>query len=140
MKTNSWAFPNIFNVAQNTVAVNEDEQAIVNRVKLLMLTEPTEIYNEPNQGVGLKRYLWQYNTENLKQLIIDRLVEQLRIHEPYVNPDGTQWVSGNLFTGSDDSEISQKYNSLEMTISVETSFGSTISVDFDNLQGTIFNG
>ena len=140
MKTNSWSFPNIFNVAQNKVAILEDDVAIANRVKELILTEPTEVYNEPPQGVGLKRYLWQYNNDTLKSLLIDRLKEQLRIFEPYVNPEGTQWVSGNLFTGSQDDGAVQKYNTLEMTISIETTFGSRVNIEFNNLQDIIFNG
>lgn len=140
MKTNSWSFPNIFNTAQNQVAILEDDDSITNRVKNLMLTEPTEVYNEPPQGVGIKRYLWQYNTPNLKQMLIDRLKEQLRLYEPYANPEGVQWVSGNLFTGSSDSQVAQSFNKLEMTISVETSFGSTVSIIFENLQEMILNG
>ena len=61
--------------------------SIVNRSKLLILTEPTELYNNPDFGVGLKRHLFQYNNENQKAIIRDRIVEQLRLHEPCVDPD-----------------------------------------------------
>ena len=91
MKTNSWSFPNIFNVAQNQVATLQDERSVVNRSRLLILTEPTEVYNEPNQGVGLKRHLWQYNNENQKAIIKDRIVNQLRLHEPQCIPDDTEF-------------------------------------------------
>lgn len=132
MKTNSWSFPNIFNVSQNKVAILEDETAIVNRDRLLILTEPTEVYNEPVQGVGLKRYLWQYNNDNTRQLLLDRVKEQLRIYEPYVNPDGTQMVEGNLFTGTSE-DFMNKYNSMELTISIETEFGNTIDINVFNV-------
>ena len=129
MKTNSLSWPNMINVAQNQVAVLEDEVSIVNRSRLLILTEPTEIYNEPNQGVGLKRHLFKYNNENEKAIIQDRIREQLRIHEPYCVPDHTQFSDGLLFTGSSIDETLQSYNTLEMTVGLETSFGTIVDIN-----------
>lgn len=130
MKTNSWSFPNIFNVAQNQVATLRDERSVVNRSRLLILTEPTEVYNEPNQGVGLKRHLWQYNNENQKAIIKDRIVNQLRLHEPQCIPDDTEFSDGNLFTGSSTDVATQKYNRLEMTVAIHTVFGADAIVEF----------
>lgn len=126
-KTSSWAFPNILNVAQNKVELLEDDKAVVSRVRLLMLTDPTEIYNEPNQGVGLRKYLWQYNTPIVKDRIKENTISQLRIHEPYCNSDETQFADGNLFTGTSSDPVT-KENKLELTVSVETTFGKTINV------------
>ena len=123
----------MINVSQNQVAVITDEISVVNRSKLLILTEPTEIYNEPNQGVGLKRHLFKYNNDNEKAIIRDRIVEQLRIHEPQCNADHTQFANGLLFTGTPQAEIAQNYNKLEMTVSIETIFGATVSIDFGDL-------
>lgn len=131
MKTNSIPMPNMFNVAQNQVAIISDENSVVNRCKLLILTEPTEIYNEPNQGVGLKRHLFKYNNENEKAIIKDRIVEQLRIHEPQCSPDDTQFSDGLLFTGTPGDEVTQKYNRLDMTIAIKTLFGATVNLSFD---------
>lgn len=131
MKTTSWAMPNIFNIAQNQVSILQDEKSVVNRSRLLILTEPTEIYNEPNQGVGLRRHLWKYNTLNEQAIIKDRIVEQLRLHEPQCNADNTQFADGNLFTGSTSNDETQKYNRLEMTVSIETVFGSTIELNLE---------
>lgn len=128
-KTTSLAFPQMFNVVQNKVEVLKDEVSIANRCRLLILTEPTEIYNEPNQGVGLKRHLWHYNNENEKSVLKNRIIDQLRIHEPYCNPDHTKFADGNLFTGSKTSEYSQNYNSLELTVGVETVFGATVEIE-----------
>lgn len=129
--TTSWAFPVIFDISQNRVATLEDRPSIVNRTRLLMLTDPTSLYNEPNQGVGLRRFLGQYNTENKKQEIRDITVEQLRIHEPCVVPDETQWASGLLFTGqAGDPAI--KANTLEMTLSLRTIFDSIVQVDLNS--------
>lgn len=118
----------MINVAQNKVELLEDDKAVVSRVRLLMLTEPTEIYNEPNQGVGLRKHLWQYNTPIVRDRIKEETISQLRIHEPYCNPDGTQFADGNLFTGTTQDPVI-KENKLELTVSVETSFGKTVTVE-----------
>ena len=89
--TNSWAWPNIFNVSQNQVNVVEDNKSIVSRTRLLILSEPTSLFNSPDFGVGLKRHLWQYNTENQKAIIKDRIVAQLKLNEPSVFPEKTQY-------------------------------------------------
>lgn len=133
MITSSLAWPTMFDAARNRVAVLEDNTSIVNRTKLLMLTDPTEVYNEPNQGVGLKKYLWQYNTDNTKALIQDNIKNQLSLHEPYVAAEKTQFSDGLIFTGSQvDSDIAQNYNQLKMTIAVQTIYGDTANIDFNN--------
>ena len=137
--TTSIAWPNMFNVSQNSVAVLEDNASVVNRTKLLILTEPTEVYNEPEQGVGLKRHLWKYNTENEKSIIKDRIIAQLRLHEPSVYPDETQFADGLLFTGAvASSEPYQQYNTLNMTVAVKSVFGDVVDItlntdDYGNL-------
>ena len=131
-KTNSWNFPHLINPTQNCVAIIEDEASIVNRSKLLILTEPTELYNSPNQGVGLKRHLWQYNTDNEKAIIKDRIVEQLRLHEPQCNPDGTQFVDDTIFTGTHDDDI-QHFQEINMTVSIQTLFSNEIAFDLDSI-------
>lgn len=123
----------MLDVANNTVSVIEDNASIVNRTKLLILTEPTELYNNPDFGVGLKRHLWQYNTENQKAIIRDRIVEQLRINEPCVDADRTTFADGLLFTGSQDTmNIEQDYNRLKMTVGLSTIFGDTVSVELNS--------
>lgn len=129
--TTSLAFPTMFDVAQNKVATLEDQTSIVNRTRLLMLTDPTALYNEPNQGVGLRRFIGQYNTENKKAEIRDLTVEQLRIHEPCVVPDETQWAPGLLFTGMPN-DIRTKPNTLEMTLSLRTIYDSIVQLDLNS--------
>lgn len=132
-KTTSIAFPNMINVAQNKINVVSDSMAIVNRSRLLILTEPTELYGNPDFGVGLKRHLWQYNTENQKSIIKDRIVEQLRLHEPYCIPDKTQFADGLLFTGSEDSVSNmQDINRLKMTVSITTKYGDSADLEVES--------
>lgn len=128
-KTTSLSFPNIFNVAQNTVNVAEDNVSVVNRTRLLLLTDPTELYNEPTFGAGLKRYLWQYNTENTRAMMQDKIVEQLREFEPYVEADNTTFSDGLLYTGSTDTaDVLQSYNKLEMTVGLQTVYDDEVQI------------
>ena len=127
--TNSLAFPNMFNVSQNRVTVIEDSKSVVNRSRLLILTEPTELYNSPNFGVGLRRHMWKYNNENVKGIILDKIKEQLRLHEPYVTPEDTKYADGLLFTGSGKDDFTyNKVNKLEMTVSMNTTFTEEVTL------------
>lgn len=128
MQTSSLNWPNIFDVSRNRCAVAEDNASIVNRTKLMILTEPTELYMNPSYGVGLKRHLFKYNTENEKALIKDRIVAQLKLWEPRVDADKTQFSDGLLYTG-DINTIGQDYNTLNMTISLITTYGDTVTVE-----------
>ena len=129
MKTSSWAFPNCINVAQNSVEILEDETSVINRSRLLFLTQPTEVVYEPNQGVGMKEFLWHYNNENVKALLRDKIKNQLRIHELQCNAQNTEFADGLLFTGKDKDSIDANYNDLDMTVKIETKFGTTATVN-----------
>jgi phage baseplate assembly protein W len=126
--TTSLAFPKMFDISQNKVSVLTDSISIVSRTRLLMLTDPTALYNEPEQGVGLRRYIGRYNTENVKAEIKDRIIEQLREHEPCVVPDKTDWADGLIFTGQPN-DVQLKPHKLEMTVALKTIYDSTASVD-----------
>lgn len=130
--TNSFAFPKMLDVTRNRVATYEGNRSIVNRTKLLILTNPTELYNSPTFGVGLKRYLWQYNTSNTKAIIQDRIKEQLREHEPYVDADETSFSDGLVFTGDSTSEFDPAdYNRLKMTVGLSTIYKDELNVAID---------
>ena len=128
MQTSSLNWPNIFDVSRNRCAVAEDNSSIVSRTKLMILTEPTELYMNPSYGVGLKRHMFKYNTENEKALIKDRIVAQLKLWEPRVDADKTQFSDGLLYTG-DINTIGQDYNTLNITISLITTYGDTVTVE-----------
>ena len=128
MQTSSLNWPNIFDVSRNRCAVAEDNASIVSRTKLMILTEPTELYMNHSYGVGLKRHMFKYNTENEKALIKDRIVAQLKLWEPRVDADKTQFTDGLLYTG-DINTIGQDYNTLNMTISLMTTYGDTVTVE-----------
>lgn len=126
--TTSLAFPNMFNVSQNRVTVYEDSRAVVNRSRLLILTEPTELYNEPYFGVGLHRHMWKYNNANERALILDRTKAQIKLHEPYVVAEETSYADGLLFTGSTPEYEATKVNKLEMTMALSTTFADKVTI------------
>jgi len=125
--TTSWAFPKIFDATTNKVNIYEDEKSVVNRCRLLMLTEPTELYMNPRFGVGLKRFLWQYNTTNTRPMIEDRIREQIRVNEPCVDADDIQF-SSNTVEDPNKQFRSQEYNRLDMSVGLKTTFGGTVIV------------
>lgn len=121
-ETTSLAFPNMFNIATNQVSVIEDTASVANRTRLLILTEPTELYNNPDFGVGLKRHLWKYNNDAEKGLVKDRITEQLRLHEPCVYPEKTQFSDGLLFSGDQLQTVAESNNTLALTVALQTVF------------------
>ena len=133
-QTTSIRFPNMFDAARNTVNVVEDKESVVNRTRLLMLTEPTELYNEPNFGVGLKRYLWQYNTPTVKGIVQDRIKNQLNLWEPCVYSEQTEFADGLLFTEGQSSASTASFNDLKMTVKVSTVFGDEAEITIENEQ------
>lgn len=130
MNTNSWAFPNMFDVARNRVSTMVDNKSIANRVKLLILTEPTELYMNPSYGVGLRQHLFKYNNDNEVALIKDKIIEQLRIWEPCVNPDATKVERGLKYTGQTVVDQVSDINHLKLTVTLETIYGDQLPIKF----------
>jgi len=130
-KTTSWAFPNMIDPSRNKVQIVEDDASVVNRVRLLMLSDPTELYNEPQFGLGLKRYLWQYNNANTLAIIQSKIIEQLTLFEPSVDAESTSFADGLLFTGEENLPSSQEYNQLKMTVGLHTIYGDELNVNLN---------
>lgn len=130
--TTSLSFPKMFNLSSNQVAVDTDISSVVNRSRLLILTEPTELYNNPDFGVGLKRHLWQYNTENEKAIIKDRIVAQLRLHEPSVIAEDTTFADGLLVTGTSGLSNAAQANELNMTVIMQTTFAQEATISLNS--------
>ena len=137
-ETTSLKFPKMFDVARNQVSVLSDDESIVNRTKLLILSEPNSLYNEPNFGVGLIKYLWHYNVNdrshsaNQRAIIEDNIKEQLRIHEPYCIPDDTQFADELLFSEPNNSISFKNPNSLDMTVGLKTTYNKEVSISIQN--------
>lgn len=127
-ETTSINFPNMFNVTQGKVSILEDATSVTNRVKLLLLTEPTELYNNPDIGAGLKQYLFQYNTPNTMARVSDKIKEQLQKYEPCCDIENTQIINGLKYSGEDNPE----QNQLDLTVEVVTKFGAKMSIPLNN--------
>ena len=132
-ETTSLAFPNMFNIANNQVSVLENTTSVANRTRLLILSEPTELYNEPDFGVGLKRHLWKYNNDAEKGLVKDRITQQLRLHEPCVYPDKTQYSDGLLFSGDQTQHNpALDSNTLALTVALQTKFNEEVNITLNS--------
>lgn len=129
-ETTSLAFPNMFNIANNQVSVLENTQSVANRTRLLILTEPTELYNNPDFGVGLKRHLWHYNNNNERAIVKDRITNQLRLHEPSVYPDKTVYSDGLTFTEA----TTPEHNTMALTITLQTVFKEDVAITLNSDQ------
>jgi phage baseplate assembly protein W len=127
----SLSFPNLFDVSRNKVGVLTNKDAVANRCRLLMLTEPTELYNYPTFGVGLKQYLFQYNTENTKAILKDRIKNQFRTYEPDCNANNTSFADGLLVTGENEDTTVQDFNTLKLTVGIQTVLGDDVEVTID---------
>lgn len=134
MNTVSIGFPNLFDVSRNRVATLKDNMSVVNRVKLLLLTDPTELYMNPNFGVGLKRYLFQYNNDNVVAQIKDRLIEQLRLWEPCVDADKTTVVRGLAYSGDTTFDSAAEQDDLNLTVTVYTIYGEKLDITINGDQ------
>ena len=130
-KTNSIKFPNMIDVASNRVGLYTDNESIVNRTRLLFLSDPTSLYNNPTFGTGLKRYIFQYNNQNTLALIKDQMIEQLREHEPCVDPDQTSFADGLLFTEPDRTNTVEDFNHLKMTVGLKTIYNDELEVQLN---------
>lgn len=135
MICSSMSWPNMFDVARSKVNLYSNERSLTNRIKLLILTEPTELYMVPNFGVGLKKHIFKYNNDNVIALIQDELIEQLRLWEPGVIPEETVVKRGPNHSWDPSSEwetVSERQNVLHLQVSVVTNYGSTVTFDITN--------
>ena len=131
-KTTSLAFPNMFNIANNKVSVLTDTESVGNRSRLLILSEQTELYNNPDFGVGLKRHMWKYNNDSEKGLVKDRIIQQLKLHEPCVEPEKTQFADGLLFSGDSSTNAAQDANHFKLTVGLHTIFKDDVSITLNS--------
>lgn len=130
----SFAWPNMFDVSRGNVSLYSNVKSITNRIKLLLLSEPTELFMEPNYGVGLRKHIFKYNNDNVIALIQDELIEQLRLWEPGVIAEKTRVERGPEYSWDpyNPELVSDRMNVLDIQITVFTIHEQEISFNITN--------
>lgn len=130
----SIAWPNIFDVSRSKVSLYSNEKSLTNRIKLLLLTEPTELYMEPNFGVGLRKHMFKYNNDNVIAIIQDDLIEQLRLWEPGVIAEDTKVERGPKYSWdpTNPEAVSKRMNVLDLKITVHTIYEQYLELNITN--------
>ena len=132
-KTNSIKFPNMIDVASNRVGLYTDNESVINRTRLLFLSDPTSLYNNPTFGVGLRRFLFHYNQPNTFAMIKDKMIQQLREHEPCVNADDTTFSPGLVSEETPDlSNRIEDFSHLKMTVGLSTIYKEVVEVELND--------
>lgn len=128
-KTNSIKFPNLIDVASNRVGLYTDNESVINRTRLLFLSDPTSLYNNPTFGVGMKRFLFHYNQPNTFAIIKDRMISQLKEHEPCVDSEKTTFSPGLVSEETFNNVNSvEDFNHLKMTVGLKTIYKEEVEV------------
>ena len=76
-------------------------------------------------------YLFQYNTENTKAILKDRIKNQFRTYEPDCNANNTSFADGLLVTGENEDTTVQDFNTLKLTVGIQTVLGDDVEVTID---------
>jgi phage baseplate assembly protein W len=86
-------------------------------LKMLILTSPGERVMNPEFGVGIKRYLFEYKSEFIKQEIANRIIDQSNKYIP------TAVIQS--ITYPENSSFGEEFNESRLNISIV--FYSTVS-------------
>ena len=87
------------------------EEQISFYLKNLILTSPGENISDPSYGVGLRRYLFENNTEVIRPVIESHITNQIRKHLPYL-------TLSEVIVGASDKEVDE--NTLNIRIIYST--------------------
>jgi phage baseplate assembly protein W len=63
------------------------EAMVTQNLKMLILTMPGERIMNPNFGVGLKRYLFEFNGRQTYEKIRDQIEQQVSVYLPFIRID-----------------------------------------------------
>ena len=67
-------------------------QLALQNLKMLILTSPGERIMDPEFGVGLRNYLFEFNGQATYSAIASRIVSQVKIYLPYLGIDDIQFA------------------------------------------------
>lgn len=120
MFTNSFSFPNLFDVTSGKMILKEDYESIVNRVAVLLKTYKKEEFMFPDFGCTFPDILMQYNTEQRIIKAREAIIMAITEYEPFINADMIEVVA-------------TKKTENELVLSVTL----ILDKDFKKLAGTI---
>lgn len=77
---NSISFPKLF--TNSSTIVVKDKVATSQDLKLLLMTECGEFYDDPNFGVNIRKYMYNQNNTILAGIIEDEIYSKIKIFSP----------------------------------------------------------
>lgn len=81
-------FPLVINDTNNDgdyITISSVEGLVRQNLKNLLLTSPGERIMDPEFGVGLRRYLFEFNNSSVREQIRGSIVSQVRNYMPFVS-------------------------------------------------------
>ena len=111
----------------DTYVVYEDlKQQISFYLKNLILTSPGENISDPGYGVGLRRFLFEQNTEFNRSTIKNAIASQIAAYLPYLSID-------DIIVDASADEIDQNSLSIKIIYRISTdSISTTFELDSSN--------
>ena len=79
----SIGFPKMFGTTTSSNLI-VDKKATLNNLKLLLSSEKTTLFGDPDFGIKLKYYMYEQNGTILKDIIIDEIYSQIKTFIPQV--------------------------------------------------------
>ena len=83
------------NIPSPQTPIDNIFDSVKQNFKSLLLTIPAEKVSDPNFGVGLPKYLFEYPTELLKQEIRQNILEQTSRYLPYISIQDINYLVEN---------------------------------------------
>ena len=76
----SIAFPNILGPVNTKIFTDND--ATISNLRLILSTELKSLFGDPGYGCGLKRFLFEQNSPIVRDLLIDKIYNTIRVYIP----------------------------------------------------------
>ena len=77
--------PGALNAIEMNYTDSESKEAIKQNLRVLLLTNPGEYQHDIEYGVGLRQFLFEMHSLDLKETIRSRILEQTSRYMPYIS-------------------------------------------------------
>jgi hypothetical protein len=75
--TNSITHPKMFSLTNGNTGLDSLDVSINRSISLILLTAKGEVFGNPEFGSDIRKFLFQNYNDNLKELIIDEIIESV---------------------------------------------------------------